>query len=89
VGAEEIRRRVRSYWGGAIKAIDAHSCEYTTGDDDLAWLAFRVAMLGVDFEVTEPPELVEHLRALARRLERATAAAGVGALAAGADTFAE
>jgi hypothetical protein len=29
-------------------------------------------MLGVDFEVHEPPELVESLRALARRVERAT-----------------
>jgi hypothetical protein len=29
-------------------------------------------MLGVDFEVHEPPELVEHLRALAGRLQRAT-----------------
>jgi hypothetical protein len=29
-------------------------------------------MLGVDFEVQEPPELVDHLRALASRLERAT-----------------
>ena len=29
-------------------------------------------MLGVDFEVHEPPELVEHLRALAGRLSRAT-----------------
>ena len=28
-------------------------------------------MLGVDFEVHEPPELVEHLRALALRLSRA------------------
>jgi hypothetical protein len=31
-------------------------------------------MLGVDFEVREPPELVEHLRALASRLERAVTA---------------
>ena len=44
-------------------------CEYRTGDDDLAWLAVRVAMLGVDFEVHEPPELVEQLRVLARRFE--------------------
>jgi hypothetical protein len=28
-------------------------------------------MLGVDFEVHEPPELVEHLRALGGRLTRA------------------
>jgi len=31
----------------------------------LDWLALRIAMLGVDFEVHEPPELVEHLCALA------------------------
>jgi hypothetical protein len=30
-------------------------------------------MLGVDFEVREPPELVEHMRALALRLRRAVA----------------
>jgi len=29
-------------------------------------------MLGVEFDVREPPELVEHLRTLARRVERAT-----------------
>ena len=29
-------------------------------------------MLGVDFEVHEPPELIEHLQALAGRLGRAT-----------------
>src|SRR5439155_1374081 len=68
--AEEVTARVPSYWG-TIKPIDALTCEYTTGDDDLRWLALRVAMLGVDFEVHEPPELVEHLRALAARLERA------------------
>jgi len=28
-------------------------------------------MLGVDFEVHEPPELIEHLRTLAFRLRRA------------------
>jgi predicted DNA-binding transcriptional regulator YafY len=68
--AEEITSRVPAYWG-AIEPIDAHTCEYRTGDDDLTWLALRIAMLGVDFEVHEPPELVEHLRALASRLRRA------------------
>jgi predicted DNA-binding transcriptional regulator YafY len=69
--ADEISSRVPAYWG-TIEPIDAHTCEYRTGDDDLGWLALRVAMLGVDFEAHEPPELVEHLRALAERLERAT-----------------
>jgi predicted DNA-binding transcriptional regulator YafY len=70
--AEEIARRVPSYWG-TVTPIDEHSCEYRTGDDDLGWLALRVAMLGVEFELHEPPELAEHLRGLADRLERATA----------------
>ena len=55
---------------GSIEPIDDRSCEYRTGDDDLDWLALRVAMLGVDFDVHEPPELIEHLRVLARRLAR-------------------
>jgi predicted DNA-binding transcriptional regulator YafY len=70
--ADEIASRIPSYWG-TIEEIDARSCEYRTGDDDLGWLALRIAMLGVDFEVHEPPELAEHLRALAGRLRRATA----------------
>lgn len=65
--AEEIASRVPAHWG-AIEPIDAHTCSYTTGDDDLKWLAMRLAMLGVDFEVHEPPELLEHLRVLAVRL---------------------
>ena len=69
--AEEIASRVPAYWG-AIEPIDANTCEFRTGDDDLGWLALRIAMLGVDFEVHEPPELVEHLRALATRLGRAS-----------------
>jgi len=68
--AEEMRSRVPSYWG-AINPVDRKTCEYTTGDDDLRWLAWRIAMLGVDFDVHEPPELVEHLRSLALRLGRA------------------
>jgi predicted DNA-binding transcriptional regulator YafY len=68
--AEAIASRVPAYWG-TIEEIDARSCEYRTGDDDLGWLALRIAMLGVDFEVHEPPELAEHLRALAGRLRRA------------------
>jgi predicted DNA-binding transcriptional regulator YafY len=71
--AEVVRRNVPSYWG-TIEPIDEHRCEYRTGDDDLAWLALRVAMLTVDFDVNEPPELAEHLLQLARRLERAAAA---------------
>jgi predicted DNA-binding transcriptional regulator YafY len=72
--AETIRRRFPSHWG-AIEPIDDHTCEYRTGDDDLDWLALRIAMFGVDFEVHEPPELAGHLRGMARRLDRAAGTA--------------
>lgn len=70
-GAEEMTSRLPPRWG-TIRAIDEHTCEYRAGDDDLRWLAMRIAMLGVDFEVHEPPELIERLGALASRLTRAT-----------------
>jgi predicted DNA-binding transcriptional regulator YafY len=70
--AEEMTSHLPAYWG-EIEPIDAQTCRFRAGDDDLRWLAVRVAMLGVDFEVEEPPELTQHLRALAARLGRATA----------------
>jgi predicted DNA-binding transcriptional regulator YafY len=60
---------IRIPWG-TVTPIDDATCEYRTGDDDLAWLAMRVAMLGVEFEVHEPPELNEALTALAERIRR-------------------
>lgn len=72
--ANEIASRVPHYWG-TIEPIDKTTCRYRTGDDDLGWLAIRIAMLDVELEVHEPPELVERLRALADRLTRATARA--------------
>ncbi len=65
--AAELERRL-PFLGGAVTPIDAHRCEYRVSDDNLEWLAMRVAMLGFDFDVREPPELVEQLRALARRI---------------------
>jgi predicted DNA-binding transcriptional regulator YafY len=68
--AEAVRKRVPAR-SGELEPIDDVTCEYRTGADDLDWLALRIAMLGVDFDVHEPPELAEHLRAVARRVERA------------------
>ena len=63
------------FTGSAVEAIDERTCELRTSDDSLDWLAVRVGMVGVDFEVHEPPELVERIRELAARFERATGAA--------------
>lgn len=75
--ADEVAARL-PHLAGALTPIDAHRCEYRTSDDDLEWLALRIAMLGVDVDVHEPPELVAHLRVLARRLRRAAGAARTG-----------
>ena len=69
--AAEMESRLPSYWG-RFEPIDDERCEFRSRDDDLAWLGMRVTMLGVEFEVHEPPELIEHLQNLARRLGRAT-----------------
>ena len=70
--AAEIEDR-HPHWGrGRVTALDEHSCELRTSDDQLDWLAMRIGMLGVGFEVHEPPELVEHVRALGARFVRAT-----------------
>jgi predicted DNA-binding transcriptional regulator YafY len=68
--AGELARRAPYLWG-SVEAIDERTCEYRTNDDSLDWLAMRIAMLGVEFEVHEPPALAERLRALAGRFERA------------------
>src|SRR4051794_14367572 len=69
--------RLPAYWG-SVTPVDEHSCEFRTGDDNLEWLAARLTMLRVDFDVHEPPELVEHVAALGRRLARAAQGSGNG-----------
>ena len=73
--AEEMDKRTPRYWG-PFEPLGDDRCEYRTGDDTLDWLAARLSMLGVEFEVHEPPELVEHLRGLSERLARAAQPAG-------------
>ncbi|SHN11704.1 helix-turn-helix transcriptional regulator [Actinacidiphila paucisporea] len=65
---------------GTVTVRDDRSCELRTGFESLDALAMYVGMLGVPFEVREPPELGDHLRAVAARLSRAadTAAEGAG-----------
>ena len=68
--ASQITKRLPPH-AGTIESIDEQHCLYQTGDDDLTWLALRLAMLGVDFDVHEPPELADHLQVLADRLRKA------------------
>jgi predicted DNA-binding transcriptional regulator YafY len=68
--AEEVRRRLPRGFGDVTPA-GGDACELRTSDDDLGWLAMRIGMVGVDFTVDGPPELVEHLATLGRRFAAA------------------
>jgi predicted DNA-binding transcriptional regulator YafY len=72
--ADELVRR-HPHLAGALTPIDENRCEYRTADEDLGWLGLRIAMLGAEVDVDGPPELIEHLDALAGRLQRAAAGA--------------
>jgi predicted DNA-binding transcriptional regulator YafY len=55
-----------------VEPLGDERCLYQSSDDNLDWLAIRIAMLGFDFDVHEPPELIERLRELSSRMARAT-----------------
>jgi predicted DNA-binding transcriptional regulator YafY len=57
---------------GLLEAVGKDRCLLHTGAETLETLAVHLGMLGADFEVDEPPELVDHLRMLADRYRRAT-----------------
>lgn len=69
--AAELAERIGP-WVGTITAIDSHSCMLDTGADNLEMLAGHLGFLGADFSVSEPPELVEQVRRLARRYAAAS-----------------
>jgi predicted DNA-binding transcriptional regulator YafY len=58
---------------GVVEAIDESTSVLVTGADSLEIMAVYVGMLGLDFTVTEPPNLVAHVRELGERYLRAVA----------------
>ncbi|OXM61614.1 helix-turn-helix transcriptional regulator [Amycolatopsis vastitatis] len=84
VSAETAAERIAPTTG-ALEPVDEHRCTLRAGSDSLDELAIYVAGKGFDFEVHEPPELVEHVKTLAARFTRAAArrAAPPGPAAAG------
>jgi predicted DNA-binding transcriptional regulator YafY len=67
--AEAIADRLPPAVG--LRSVDDHTCVLEVGADTPHILALYLGMLDVDFEVREPPELLEHLRKLAARYSRA------------------
>ena len=56
---------------GKLEAIDDHTCLLHIGASSLDWLSMYLAMTRFEFEVREPPELIDQIRALAERFRRA------------------
>ena len=56
---------------GLIEPFDERSCFFETGASTYEGLAMHLSLVGADFEVIEPAELVEEVRRLAERYRRA------------------
>ncbi|MFF3437041.1 helix-turn-helix transcriptional regulator [Streptosporangium sp. NPDC002721] len=56
---------------GVVEAVDSRTSVLVTGADALETVAVYLSMLMMDFRVDGPPELVAHIRTLARRYAEA------------------
>jgi predicted DNA-binding transcriptional regulator YafY len=68
--AAEVRARINPAVG-TVEAVSDTESVLVTGGDSVEIVAVWIGMLGLDFSVTEPPELVANLRALSQRYARA------------------
>jgi predicted DNA-binding transcriptional regulator YafY len=64
--AEDVLARINPTVG-VVETVDEHHSVLVTGGDSLEVVAVWIGMLGLDFHVTEPPELVDHIGRLAAR----------------------
>ena len=54
-----------------VESLGKDRCAFEPGSDDPELLALYLGMLGADFEIVDAPELVDALRKLTRRYQRA------------------
>jgi len=71
--AETVAQRIPASVA-ALEPIDEHTCILQTGAMSLDGLSVYLALIGVDFEVQEPPELIERVAQLAERFSRSSKA---------------
>jgi predicted DNA-binding transcriptional regulator YafY len=64
--AEDVLARINPAVG-VVEPVTGATCVLVTGADSVEVLAVYIGMLGYDFHVDGPPDLVEHLRVLAAR----------------------
>jgi predicted DNA-binding transcriptional regulator YafY len=64
--AAEVEARINPAVG-IVEALDEHTSVLVTGADSIETMAVYIGLLDLDIRVTDPPELVERLRDLAKR----------------------
>lgn len=74
-GIDEVAARV-PYSTGVLEPLDDGRCVLSTGADWLDGLAVYIAVIGVEFEVVSPPELVQRVAALGERFAAAARRSG-------------
>jgi len=57
-----------------LEEVDAEHCQLRMRVENLDWPASALGMIGADFTVVQPPELIERLRNWGARFARATRA---------------
>jgi predicted DNA-binding transcriptional regulator YafY len=62
----------RRWLGGDITPLGEDRCELRTSDDNLDWLAMRIAMISAPYTVHEPPEVIDRLKLIADGIASAT-----------------
>jgi predicted DNA-binding transcriptional regulator YafY len=68
--AQEVLSRIHAAVG-VVESVDDNTSVLVTGADSLEIVAVYIGMLGLDFHVDGPPELVQHLRTIGNRYLRA------------------
>jgi predicted DNA-binding transcriptional regulator YafY len=69
--AEDVLARINPTVG-VVESVDDEHCVLVTGADSVEMVAVYIGLLGLDFHVTEPAELVEQVRVVGERYRRAT-----------------
>ena len=67
-----VAERIPSYVG-TIQSVDTETCVLSSGNDNAEMFAAYLGMIGFDFTVTSPPELVAAVRKLGERYRKAVA----------------
>ncbi len=71
----KMAERIPPY-AGVLERLDERRTLFHAGSNSLDSMAIWISVIGVDFEVLEPPELLEHLGLLKSRIQRALTSAG-------------